>query len=407
MLNTEELQIFGMSAAYAVFDDAVDGTGERRRRAAAELYRTGEQMGLTGDLLRLYLTLQLIRDENPFSLALERRDALPDGTLWKTALADAALLRRAYVQAPLTYAGYKPMHAAQGAVGVAAQRIGALTDSLCKAKSDQAFLEALTSFYRTYGVGVFALQYAFYLDQENHLIPVRDFEQIRLSDLWGYEEQKKSIAENTAAFVAGGQANNVLLYGDSGTGKSSCIKALLNEFADAGLRMIQVHKHQLAGLQQVISVAKERNYAFVLYMDDLSFEDFETEYKYLKAVMEGGLAPSPSNMLVYATSNRRHLVRESWADRNTDDLHANDTKQEKLSLYSRFGLAVYFEKPGQEDYFEICRYLAHRRGLSVSDEELIRQARAFSVLRTGTSGRIAQQLVDMLAVKQNQQRGKD
>ena len=146
-------------------------------------------------------------------------------------------------------------------------------------------------------------------------VPINNTEDVRLDDLIGYEIQKQKIVENTEAFVAGRKANNALLFGDSGTGKSTTIKAIINEYYDQGLRMIEIYKHQFQDLSQVISQIKNRNYRFIIYMDDLSFEEFETEYKYLKAVIEGGLEIKPDNVLIYATSNRRHLIRETWTDR--------------------------------------------------------------------------------------------
>src|SRR5699024_7009170 len=158
------------------------------------------------------------------------------------------------------------------------------------------------------------------------------------------------------AFVEGRNANNVLLYGDSGTGKSTSIKAIVNAFYDQGLRMIEIYKHQLRDLSALISLLKKRNYRFIIYMDDLSFEDFETEYKFLKAVIEGGVETRPDNILIYATSNRRHLIKETWSDRNDmseDELHHSDTVQEKLSLVARFGLSICYERPNQKNYFNI------------------------------------------------------
>ena len=160
----------------------------------------------------------------------------------------------------------------------------------------------------------------------------------------GYEIAKKKLIDNTEAFLNNKPANNCLLFGDAGTGKSSSIKAILNQYYDRGLRIIEVYKHQFQDLNDVIAQIKNRQYKFIIYMDDLSFEDFEIEYKYLKAVIEGGLERKPDNILIYATSNRRHLVRERFSDKEdrNDDLHTNDTVQEKLSLVSRFGVTIYF-----------------------------------------------------------------
>ena len=192
------------------------------------------------------------------------------------------------------------------------------------------------------------------------LIPINNLDKVVLDDLTGYEIQKKKLVDNTEAFVCGRAANNCLLFGDAGTGKSTSIKAILNEYYDRGLRMIEIYKHQFKYLSQIISHVKNRNYRFIIYMDDLSFEEFEIEYKYLKAVIEGGMETRPDNVLIYATSNRRHLIRETWNDRSDmdEELHRSDTMQEKLSLVYRFGITINFSKPSQKEYFEIVRNLA-------------------------------------------------
>ena len=152
-------------------------------------------------------------------------------------------------------------------------------------------------------------------DSKLVFLPINNMDKVMLSDLVGYEIQKKKLVDNTRAFVEGKKANNVLLFGDSGTGKSTSIKAIVNEFYDQGLRMIEIYKHQFKDLSNVIAAVKNRNYKFIIYMDDLSFEEFEIEYKFLKAVIEGGVETKPDNILIYATSNRRHLIRETWSDR--------------------------------------------------------------------------------------------
>lgn len=221
-----------------------------------------------------------------------------------------------------------------------------------------------------------------------------------LSDLVGYEIQKKKLVENTEAFVKGKRANNVLLFGDSGTGKSTSIKAIVNQYYDDGLRMIEIYKHQFQYLSTVIADIKNRNYKFIIYMDDLSFEEFEIEYKYLKAVIEGGVETRPDNILIYATSNRRHLIKENWNDRNdqdnNNDKHHSDTVEEKLSLVNRFGVTISYEKPNQKEYFNIVVNLAKRAGITMSEEELTREANKWELSHGGISGRTAQQFVDYL-----------
>ena len=222
-----------------------------------------------------------------------------------------------------------------------------------------------------------------------------------LDDLVGYESQKQKLIENTEAFVHGRQANNVLLFGDAGTGKSTSIKAILNQYYAQGLRMIEVYKHEFQYLSRIISEIKNRNYRFIIFMDDLSFEEFEIEYKYLKAVIEGGLETKPENVLIYATSNRRHLVRETWSDRSDmsqDELHRSDTMQEKLSLAGRFGVSIGFYRPSQKEYFEIVTELAKEYPqISLSQEELLQKANQWELSHGGISGRTARQFIDHLA----------
>ena len=196
--------------------------------------------------------------------------------------------------------------------------------------------------------------------------------------------------------MEGRRANNCLLFGDAGTGKSSSIKAIANQYYDKGLRIIEIYKSQFQYLNDVIAQIKNRNYKFIIYMDDLSFEDFEIEYKYLKAVIEGGLEKKPENVLIYATSNRRHLIKESFADKEgrRDQLHSSDTVQEKLSLASRFGVTIFFCAPDKKQFQEIVRTLAQRYGVAMPQEELLLEANKWELAHGGLSGRTAQQFVD-------------
>ena len=231
--------------------------------------------------------------------------------------------------------------------------------------------------------------------EEVQIVPITNIAHVHLDDLVGYENAKKKLIDNTKAFVEGKKANNCLLFGDAGTGKSSSIKAILNQYYDQGLRMIEVYKHQFQDLNDVIAQIKNRNYKFIIYMDDLSFEEFEIEYKYLKAVIEGGLEKKPENVLIYATSNRRHLIRETFKDKQDrdEDMHTNDTVQEKLSLVARFGVTIYFGSPDKKAFQEIVRTLAIKNGISLPEEELLLEANKWELSHGGLSGRTAQQLL--------------
>ena len=224
-----------------------------------------------------------------------------------------------------------------------------------------------------------------------------------MHDLVGYEIAKQKLIDNTEAFLNGKEANNCLLYGDAGTGKSTSIKAIANQYYDRGLRLIEIYKHQFCDLNDVITQIKNRNYKFIIYMDELSFEEFEIEYKYLKAVIEGGLEKKPENVLIYATSNRRHLIRENFSDKEEirQDMHTSDTVQEKLSLYTRFGVSIYFGAPTKKEFQEIVRQLASRNQITIPEEELLLEANKWELSHGGLSGRTAQQFINYLLGKQS------
>ena len=234
-------------------------------------------------------------------------------------------------------------------------RICDMSKTLAEASTVEEFMADMVQFYKDFGVGKLGLNKAFRIehgkDGKPVIAPITRIAHVNLDDLVGYEIPKQKLIENTEAFVRGRKANNCLLFGDAGTGKSSSIKGILNRYYDEGLRIIEVYKHQFQDLNDVIAQIKNRNYKFILYMDDLSFEEFEIEYKYLKAVIEGGLEKKPDNILIYATSNRRHLVREKSGDKlevaDDEDLHSSDTVQEKLSLVYRFGVRIYFGAPNK------------------------------------------------------------
>ncbi len=277
-----------------------------------------------------------------------------------------------------------------------------MAKALEQAEDVLEFRREVTQFYKEFGVGKFGLNKAFRIlekDEQAYIDPITNIEHVSLEDLVGYEIQKNKLIDNTEAFIRGRVANNVLLYGDAGTGKSSCMKAILNQYYDQGLRMIEVYKHQFKALSDVLEQVKDRNYKFIIYMDDLSFEESELEYKYLKAIIEGGLGKTPKNVLIYATSNRRHLIRESFGDKrqlSDDDLHANDTVQEKLSLVARFGVTIYFGSPEPAQFREIVEVLAKRSGITMPKQELLLKANQWELSHGGLSGRTAAQFITYL-----------
>ena len=287
------------------------------------------------------------------------------------------------------------------------QRICDLAQQFRDNHTPEEMKDTLTQFYKDYGVGKFGLHKAFRIAHDENgvqILPITNIAHVHMDDLVGYEIQKQKLIENTEAFVNGKKANNCLLFGDAGTGKSSSIKAITNEYYEKGLRIIEIYKHQFKDLNDVIAQIKNRNYKFIIYMDDLSFEDFEIEYKYLKAVIEGGLEKKPANVLIYATSNRRHLIKETWKDRGDveieNGMHKSDTMQEKLSLASRFGVTIYFGKPSPKEFQEIVITLAKRYQLDMEEKELLAEANKWELSHGGISGRTAQQFIDYLLGKE-------
>ena len=302
-------------------------------------------------------------------------------------------------------ADYRPADSGRGVFNKRVRdRILQLSLALGAAKDIGALQNEVAEFYREFGVGKYGLNKAFRIEEDRHrasIEPVVNVEHVYLDDIVGYELQKKKLIDNTESFLEGKAANNVLLFGDAGTGKSSCIKAVLNEYYDRGLRIIEVYKHQFRALSSILEQIQDRNYRFIVYMDDLSFEESELEYKYLKAIIEGGLGRKPGNALIYATSNRRHLIREKFSDKRAldDELHMNDTVQEKLSLVARFGVTIYFGSPDKREFQNIVKVLAQRHGIHMDLEELYQEANKWELAHGGLSGRTAAQFITYLLGK--------
>ena len=369
--------------------------------------------GFDKNLWHNYLTFYLITNENPFSLTCEKVGA-NDGSVNEFAKNDFKVFMNLF-----NY-DFRPIEASLGINCFSlisdykaivkkelmynknvSEKVQALSLKLETAKDENEFFNYVTDFYKAYGVGMFGLNKAFRViggDNGVTFTPINNMDKVMLDDLIGYEIQKKKLVENTEAFVQGRKANNALLFGDSGTGKSTSIKAIVNEYYDQGLRMIEIYKHQFKDLSNVIASIKNRNYKFIIYMDDLSFEEFEIEYKFLKAVIEGGVETKPDNILIYATSNRRHLIKETWNDRNdlesNNGLHRSDTIEEKLSLVNRFGCQISYSKPSQKEFFDIVIGLARKNNVKMTDEELMAEANKWELSHGGISGRTAQQFIN-------------
>ncbi len=372
--------------------------------------------GFEGNLWHNYLTYLLVNHENVFSTSCEIVGEV-EGSLNQIALHDFEIFRGlfAYDFAQIEdcigvhqFVLVQDYHNGNRDSRIFNRRIRDricdLTKALERAENAEQFMREMQRFYRDFGVGKLGLHKAFRVEHNENgvqIVPVKNIAHVRLDDLVGYEIAKKKLIDNTEAFVNGKKANNCLLFGDAGTGKSSSIKGILNQYYDRGLRIIEIYKHQFQDLNEVIAQIKNRNYKFIIYMDDLSFEDFEIEYKYLKAVIEGGLEKKPDNILIYATSNRRHLVREKFSDKEDrrDDLHSSDTVQEKLSLVNRFGVQIFFCAPDKKEFQNIVRTLAERNQVTMPEEELLLEANKWELSHGGLSGRTAQQFIDYLLGK--------
>ncbi len=389
----EDCILYQMGEIFREFEEGTQSNAVLIRKVYTQIKRlltVATDFGFDKNLWHNYLAYFLITNENPFSITCEKIGA-NDGSVNHFARNDFSAIKNLFeydfseIEKSLgidCFTQISNYHAIEKNELMynknVSEKVQALSSRMEQARDVEGFFTAVTEFYRDYGVGMFGLNKAFRIqdrtDSKLVFLPINNMDKVMLSDLVGYEIQKKKLVDNTRAFVEGKKANNVLLFGDSGTGKSTSIKAIVNEFYDQGLRMIEIYKHQFKDLSNVIAAVKNRNYKFIIYMDDLSFEEFEIEYKFLKAVIEGGVETKPDNILIYATSNRRHLIRETWSDRNDvqqdEGMHRSDTMQEKLSLVNRFGVTINYSKPSQKEYFDIVIHLAAKSGIKMSEDEL-------------------------------------
>lgn len=265
---------------------------------------------------------------------------------------------------------------------------------ICDMDYSQLYAERLLKI-RQIGFGVYSTNHIFVMG-ENDLEPVSYPDPIRLSQLSGYDEERQEVIENTLAHINGRPANNCLLYGDCGTGKSSTVKAIANEYKDLGLRLIEIKKKQLHLIPKIIEKIGRNPLKFILFIDDLSFSEDDDDYAALKAALEGSVSSNSPNMIIYATSNRRHLVKETFSSRQGDEIHFNDTVQEFMSLSERFGLTVTFMKPDKKLYLDIVKNLAVQYGIELDEKELFMKAEAFALSRSGRSPRCAKQFIEHL-----------
>lgn len=421
-MNTNQLIIYRNFKHQQLFDqmwrllDKEEETPDSFSCANA-LIEIAVAYGFEGNIWHCFLAFCLANHENAYSTACEIRGRVK-GSLDHLAGMDFAILKSLFdyniaaldesQEGSTIWADLSHFEAPDEVGKVFNKRIRdriiELTASLEQAADVREFQNDVTEFYREFGVGKFGLNKAFRVVEQGSEVfidPIVNVEHVGFQDIIGYERQKEKLIANTEAFIQGKAANNVLLFGDAGTGKSSSIKAILNEYYGQGLRIIEVYKHQFHSLSSVLEQVQDRNYKFIIYMDDLSFEESELEYKYLKAIIEGGLGRKPKNVLIYATSNRRHLIREKFSDKKEldDELHGNDTVQEKLSLVARFGVTIYFGSPDKKEFQNIVKLLAEKHQVTMSEEELYAEANKWELSHGGLSGRTAAQFITHLLGK--------
>ena len=340
----------------------------------------------SGDDLTEYIMKIILEDENLF--ILKKGEGLETGTMLDNCLANELAFLEELATVPsseligrINYDGFLPEYriSPRDFSQIYAQRVHEI---------------------KKIGYGIYS-KYNIFIIKDGVMTPVEHADPIRLSQLHDYENERSQVIANTKALLAGKPANNVLLYGDCGTGKSSTVKAIANEYACEGLRLIELKKKQLHEIPNIVEKISKNPLKFIIFIDDLSFTEDDNDYAALKAILEGSVASTASNLVIYATSNRRHLVRESWHDKSglgSDELHSNDTVQEKLSLSARFGCSIGYFKPSPKEFQEIVTTLASRYPeIHMTNEELLREANKWEMSHGGFSGRTAQQFINYLA----------
>lgn len=341
-----------------------------------------ETEGVTNSAIKEYVATRLANDDNILSrLAQANKTIGPD--LYKLALLD---IEQVYKKLFSIQIKYSPSGNAIGFYSGYVESIRAITN----ASSAKELLDLLIAHYKMLGSGLLAKYVAFKYDGE--MTGVSEVDGITFDSLIGIEYQKQMLIDNTKAFLRGKAANNVLLFGDRGTGKSSSVKALLNMFCDDGLRIIEVPKHCIKDIPELSKKLAQSPHKYIIFLDDLTFESHETEYRALKVAMEGQLQANPENVLIYATSNRRHLIKENWADREGGEIHKNDQLQETLSLSERFGISLVFSAPNQKEYLNIVSEMLKKYDIEMNGD-IEKAAIVWQMNYGGRSARCAKQFV--------------
>ncbi|AAK81196.1 hypothetical protein BJV85_000640 [Clostridium acetobutylicum] len=364
------------------------------------LIKHSETCGLKGDLLKSYFVHSILNSKNFFTGAVEKCGSNIEKSLYKAALNDICILQKLSNLNLGTLADEDDSLIKNYFPTLNTKNVNMFEENeleILKAASPEDMLKKIIQYYFKIGSGEMSKNIAFRWD--NGLVGIPDYDYIDLSDIIGYDRQKNALIKNTEAFLNGHAANNVLLIGARGTGKSSSVKAMITEYYSKGLRLVEITKSQLLCFPDILKELKNRGKYFIVFIDDLSFEEGEIEYKQMKSFLDGGIEKIPSNVLVYATSNRRHLIKETWGDKlqNGEELHNSDTVNEKLSLSDRFGLKLTYVSPDQKEYFKIVEGLAKKLNLDISDENLKKEAAAWALNQNGRSGRTAKQFINYIS----------
>ncbi len=361
-------------ALEAVNSGSCENAVERYADFASALYKHSDN--LTQYILRLVL-------ENENLYMLRKGEGLETGVLLDECLANELYVLQQLAEIPsediiakISYDGFLPHYK---------------TEKLDFSKIYADRIHQIGQF----GYGIYSRYHVFVI-KDGKIVPVEYPDSIRLSQLSGYERERQEVIDNTLALLKGKPANNVLLYGDCGTGKSSTVKAIANEYSVKGLRLIELKKKQLHEIPAIVETISKNPLKFIIFIDDLSFTEDDDDFAALKAILEGSVSSTASNLCIYATSNRRHLVRETFSAREGDEIHFNDTMQELLSLSDRFGLTVTYSKPNKELFLNVVRDLASQYQLKMPVEEVCAKAEAYALTRGGRSPRVAKQFVEYL-----------
>lgn len=373
-LNQDPVFIKLLEAIKACIQENRDNSIEKYCDFVSELYTYSDD-------LTSYMLKMVLENENLFML--RKGEGKATGRLLEECLASELEIIQEISEIPsseiiskINYDGFLPGYKTQ------------------KIDFSQIYADRIHQINR-YGYGIYS-QYHVFVVENRKIVPVEFPDPIRIQQLCNYELEREQVIKNTLALIAGKPANNVLLYGDCGTGKSSTVKAIANEYASQGLRLIELKKKQLHELPSIVETVSKNPLKFIIFIDDLSFTEDDDDFAALKAILEGSVSSNAANLAIYATSNRRHLVRETFSARQGDEIHFKDTMQELLSLSDRFGLTVTFQKPDKKTFLEVVSSLAQQYDLDISQDELYMKAEAYALARGGRSPRVAKQFVEYL-----------